>query len=367
MVTAAGKGGVCVPTADKNAQFKKLKNLRDNAVCFDCPNTRPTWASVTYGVFLCLDCSALHRRLGVHLTFVRSVDLDEWTPRQIDAMRVGGNGAAKSFFRKNGFTDLHGGKTEKKYTSKAAVAWKAELKRLVDAARGEGPAADAGAPPLSAESLSLEDDQAEARRALSAAKAAAPRKEAEPTLKLASERTGASKLVIRKPTATTSTLKLRKPGAAPSALKLRKPTAPSRGGLATRLPISAAVAGAAKLNGGSASSNADDEFEDVAATQAAAVEAKNAVKQLEADEELAKRLQAELDAESGYGASSSQRPSSSFGASSAAPSRPAAPAAAPAQPSPATAPAKPAAPKKNSMDQNIAKLKGMTDDFFSNM
>ena len=48
-VTAAGKGQVCIPTADKNAQFKKLKAISANQVCFDCPATRPTWASVTYG------------------------------------------------------------------------------------------------------------------------------------------------------------------------------------------------------------------------------------------------------------------------------------------------------------------------------
>ena len=72
-------------------KFKELMKIPENKKCFDCDNISCQWASVNNGIFLCTNCSGIHRGLGVEKSYIKSIVWDNWTENQMEFMKQGGN------------------------------------------------------------------------------------------------------------------------------------------------------------------------------------------------------------------------------------------------------------------------------------
>ncbi|XP_007943376.1 stromal membrane-associated protein 1 [Orycteropus afer afer] len=81
--------------------LSKLLREEDNKYCADCEAKGPRWASWNIGVFICIRCAGIHRNLGVHISRVKSVNLDQWTPEQIQCMQDMGNTKARLIYEAN--------------------------------------------------------------------------------------------------------------------------------------------------------------------------------------------------------------------------------------------------------------------------
>ncbi|PUU78511.1 hypothetical protein B9Z19DRAFT_65249 [Tuber borchii] len=68
-----------------------IKSVPGNDRCADCGTRNPAWASWSLGIFLCIRCASLHRKLGTHISKIKSISMDMWTNDQIDNMRSRGN------------------------------------------------------------------------------------------------------------------------------------------------------------------------------------------------------------------------------------------------------------------------------------
>jgi ADP-ribosylation factor GTPase-activating protein 1 len=81
-----------------------LKSIKGNHRCIDCGEQDPQWATVSYGALLCLQCSGRHRSLGVQVSCVRSIAMDEWSQAEVLAMLEGGNEQLQEFFVRHDLT-----------------------------------------------------------------------------------------------------------------------------------------------------------------------------------------------------------------------------------------------------------------------
>ncbi|KAK4246420.1 hypothetical protein C7999DRAFT_42112 [Corynascus novoguineensis] len=109
----------------------------ENNLCCDCNAPSPQWASPKFGIFICLSCAGVHRGLGVHISFVRSISMDAFKAAEIERMRLGGNANWKRFFEEHPDTKARGlswddATIAERYGGEAGEEWKERLSAKVE-------------------------------------------------------------------------------------------------------------------------------------------------------------------------------------------------------------------------------------------
>ncbi|KAJ4315608.1 Zn finger-containing GTPase- Activating Protein for ARF [Neodidymelliopsis sp. IMI 364377] len=117
---------------ETRSKLLEIQKTNDNNKCVDCNAPSPQWASPKLGIFMCLSCSGVHRGLGVHISFIRSITMDAFKGAELARMAAGGNKPYQEFF------DAHPSNTkdnrtfeassiQERYDSEAGDEWKERL------------------------------------------------------------------------------------------------------------------------------------------------------------------------------------------------------------------------------------------------
>nr|XP_033818152.1 arf-GAP with dual PH domain-containing protein 2 isoform X2 [Geotrypetes seraphini] len=91
-----GREGSAMADRDGNRrELLELLKMPGNTRCADCGAPDPDWASYKLGIFVCLNCSGIHRNLP-EISKIKSIRLDFWDDDLVKYMRAHGNLGARA-------------------------------------------------------------------------------------------------------------------------------------------------------------------------------------------------------------------------------------------------------------------------------
>ncbi|XP_065181707.1 arf-GAP with dual PH domain-containing protein 2-like [Sycon ciliatum] len=90
MTSIKRQSEVRLTTAD---QLVVISQQPGNERCADCGALEPDWSSTNLGILLCINCCGVHRKIGTHISQVKSIKLDDrsWTQPMIENILAIGN------------------------------------------------------------------------------------------------------------------------------------------------------------------------------------------------------------------------------------------------------------------------------------
>ncbi|KAK5852512.1 hypothetical protein PBY51_006366 [Eleginops maclovinus] len=130
----------------------EVKRMSGNNGCCDCGAPDPTWLSTNLGVLICIECSGIHREMGVHYSRIQSLDLDVLGTSELLLAKNVGNASfneimeadlsAPDVTKPDPSSDMQARKdfitakyTEKRFVRRQCVDAAAQLQALYEAVR----------------------------------------------------------------------------------------------------------------------------------------------------------------------------------------------------------------------------------------